>query len=174
MPLAVLEAPGIPRRGSFAPHVATRCDNTLDFFLSVRFFLPFIVLTMMGTLAGVTMSLLLDNTTESVGDVIVIMQNSVLETLDARVSATLGTLVAENTRFASEVALFGIEPPPPNATRVRPKDIRYVAAAMDRAVALSPVIDMALCDIDMALCGTSPPKRHQARVVFHKALRYWR
>ena len=26
----------------------------------------------------------------------------------------------------------------------------------------------------VALCGTSPPKRHQARVVFHKALRYWR
>ena len=94
---AVPDAPRIPRRDSFAPGVATRCDNTLDFFLSVRFVLPFIVLTMMGTMAGVTMSLLLDNTTESVGDVIVIMQNSVLETLDARVSATLGTLVAENT-----------------------------------------------------------------------------
>ena len=137
---AVPDAPRVTPPDSLAPYVATRCDSTLDFFLSVRFVLPFIVLTMVGTMAGVTIALLSSNTTEAVGEVVVIMQNSVLETLEARVSATLGALVAENTRFASEVAEFGIEPPPPNATRVSPKDFRY-AVSMARALALSPVID---------------------------------
>ena len=138
LPPAAPEAP-VPVQYNAA--VATTTARRMrDFFLSVRFVLPFIVLTMMGIMAGVTITLLSNNTTEAVGEVIVIMQNSVLETLEARVSATLGTLVAENTRFASEVAEFGLEPPPQNATRVSPKDFRY-AVAMDRTVALSPVID---------------------------------
>ena len=59
---AVPDAPRVTPPDSLATHVATRCDNTLDFFLSVRFVLPFIVLTMMGTMAGVTIALLSSNT----------------------------------------------------------------------------------------------------------------
>ena len=82
----------------------TRFERAMDLSLSVRFVLPLIVLSSMGVMAIVTITLLVGNTQVAVNDVVIALQSKPSTLASHRVSTLSSNKTTQQRRSLRNIA----------------------------------------------------------------------
>eukprot|EP00760_Papus_ankaliazontas_P010412 PhM_4_TR1426/c0_g1_i1/m.66704 len=115
--------------------------TVVDFFLSVRFLLPFTVVVIVAVMAMTTILLMVNNTNDAVANVVTSLQNQVLSLVENRVLSHLGQVLDQNMASARDMLKSGVPKPATNMTPMIPTYLPLVEV-LDRVVTHFPLISV--------------------------------